>query len=103
VVHHINHNKHDNRIENLEVMSRKDHSSQHSEYNMNLANYVKNNGPWNKGKKMNDKYREKCKIAAEKRTNINSFNGNQFVNSKKMKLIVPIIFNDSSIKGGKFN
>lgn len=29
VVHHINHNKHDNRIENLEVMHQRDHARLH--------------------------------------------------------------------------
>lgn len=79
VVHHINHNKHDNRVENLEVLSRKEHWDRHPEHHMYLANYIKNNGPWNKGKIMNKEFCEKCRISALKRNK---------------KIISPVIFKE---------
>jgi len=51
-VHHINENKRDNRIENLEAMPISKHTKMH------FAEYYKNKDVWNKGKK--------CPIISEK-------------------------------------
>lgn len=103
VVHYKNHNTHDNNIQNLEVLSRELHSRLHNKNNKTLANYVKNNGPWNKGKKMNTEARRHL---SEKRkemfkNNELKFHGNQFVNQDKIKLTQPIFFDDPNIKVGR--
>lgn len=104
VVHHKNHNTHDNSVQNLEILSRSLHSKLHSENSMNLANYIKNNGPWNKGKKMDEVMKKRL---SEKRKELIknkeiTFNGNQFINENGIKLIKPLIFDDPNIKSGRF-
>ena len=96
VVHHKNHDTYDNNVHNLEILSRSLHSKLHNENNVNLANYIKNNGPWNKGKKMDENMK---KHLSEKRKEMFKnkeikFNGNQFVNGNKIKLIKPLIFDN---------
>jgi len=44
VIHHINENKKDNRIENLKAMTNSEHTKMH------FAEYYKNRDVWNKGK-----------------------------------------------------
>lgn len=51
VVHHIDGNKSNNDIKNLQLMSREDHSRLHAQDNDALATYIKNHGAWNKGLK----------------------------------------------------
>ena len=51
VVHHINGDKSNNDIKNLQLMSRKDHSRLHAQDNDTLAIYTKTHGAWNKGLK----------------------------------------------------
>ena len=75
IIHHKDGNTHNNSVENLEVFEREEHSKLHNKDNNRLADYVKTYRPWNKGKKMNDEYRNICKKSALKR----GFNGNQYV------------------------
>lgn len=51
VVHHIDGNKSNNAIENLQLMSRKEHSRLHAQNNNTLVTYTKIHGAWNKGLK----------------------------------------------------
>lgn len=67
VVHHKDGDTHNNSIENLESMYRKDHSKMHNKNNLNLANYVRIHGPANKGKKMSDEFCKKCSESAKLR------------------------------------
>lgn len=75
VVHHKDENTHNNKVENLEILSRSEHSKLHVTDPYKLSNYVREHGTWNKGKKMNEKYREICRNSARKR----GFNGNAYV------------------------
>ena len=75
VVHHKDKNTHNNKVENLEVLERGEHSKLHNKDNNFLADYVKTHGTWNKGKKMNEEYRDICRKSAKKR----GFNGNKYV------------------------
>ncbi len=83
IVHHVDGNCHNNKLKNLVVLSRSEHSRLHNKGNRLLANYVKQNGPANKGKKMSEAFCQKCSDSAKLR----GFNGNQFVdkfgNSRK--------------------
>ena len=74
VVHHKDGDTHNNKLENLEILSRSEHSKLHVDTYF-LANYTKEHGSWNKGLKMNDEYREICRNSARKR----GFNGNQYI------------------------
>jgi hypothetical protein len=65
-VHHKDENKHNNRIFNLEILSHSDHARLHSDPSR-LVNYVKKNGPPNKGKKMSAEFCEKCRVSAIRR------------------------------------
>lgn len=67
VVHHKDDNKHNNHAYNLEVKTRSKHSSDHMKGNYRLAEYTKEHGPWNKGKKMSDEFCKKCSESAIKR------------------------------------
>lgn len=75
VVHHIDGDKKNNDVKNLKIYSRNEHSREHNKNNTTLVDYVKNNGPANKGKKMPVDFCKKCSDSAKKR----GFNGNQFV------------------------
>lgn len=75
IVHHIDENTHNNALNNLHILSRCEHSSLHSKGNMRLANYVKEHGPVNKGRKMSKDFCQKCSARAKLR----GFNGNQFI------------------------
>ena len=103
VVHHKNHNTHDNRVQNLEILSRSLHSRLHGKNNTSLSNYIKINGPWNKGKRMSE---EAKKHLSEKRKEMFKnkeikFNGNQHVNRNKIHIIQPIYFDNQNIKIGR--
>ena len=63
VVHHIDENKHNNCIDNLEVSTRSSHSRHHADASCLVA-YVKENGPANKGKLMSDEFRQHCRDSA---------------------------------------
>ena len=78
VVHHKDGDKHHNYSNNLECITRSQHSRMHVNPN-NLRKYIAENGPANKGKKMSEEFRAKCRKSALKR----GFNGNQY--SKKIK------------------
>lgn len=75
VVHHKDKNTHNNNVENLQILSRKSHSQLHAKGDMRLANYIKQNGPANKGKKMSEEFCKHCSESAKAR----GFNGNQFI------------------------
>ena len=76
-VHHIDHDRMNNNIDNLELLTRKEHAAKHPEVweyseerleKMRLANTGKNNPmygkvPWNKGKKMSDESKKKMSEA----------------------------------------
>lgn len=74
VVHHIDQDKHNNALNNLQVKSRSEHSRQHADPKL-LIRYIYEHGPHNKGKKMSSEFCEKCRQSALKR----GFNGNQYV------------------------
>lgn len=75
VVHHLDEDPHNNNVDNLQILSRKQHSYLHNKDNRILANYNKLHGPVNKGKKMSEEFCKKCSESAKKR----GFNGNQYV------------------------
>lgn len=75
IVHHVDGNTHNNALDNLQVLSRYEHSRLHNKDNRSLANYVKEHGPVNKGRKMSKDFCQKCSISATLR----GFNGNQFI------------------------
>lgn len=78
IVHHKDENPHNNRPDNLECYSRRAHSSYHMqqpERKNRLSEYVKHNGPANKGKKMSEEFRKHCSESAKQR----GFNGNQYI------------------------
>ena len=68
VVHHIDENKQNNTVFNLECLTLSEHSRQHANVH-NLLNYIIEHGPVNKGKKMSDEFCQKCKESALKRWN----------------------------------
>lgn len=67
VVHHINGNTHDNTLENLEVISRSEHSKLHGKNNEKFKTLNLNKPAWNKGLKMSKEFCEHCSISAKKR------------------------------------
>lgn len=75
VVHHIDGDCHNNKVDNLQVLTRNGHSKMHLKNPYMLADYIKKFGPANKGKKMSTEFCEKCSESAKKR----GFNGNQFI------------------------
>lgn len=75
VVHHIDENTHNNWSYNLCCESRSEHSRHHARNDMNFASWIKTHGPANKGTKMSEEFRQKCRQSAIKR----GFNGNQFI------------------------
>ena len=66
-VHHIDEDPHNNNINNLRCMSKSNHARLHALGNYTLANYTKEHGPHNKGKKMDEMFCKKCKAAANRR------------------------------------
>lgn len=78
IVHHKDEDGHNNSPSNLECCSRSHHSRNHiykSGHEYMLREYVKTNGPSNKGKKMSEEFCKQCSISALKR----GFNGNQYI------------------------
>lgn len=49
VIHHINHKKNDNRVENLIILTKKEHDNIHLS-SPGIYRYPKGNTPWNKGR-----------------------------------------------------
>ena len=92
-VHHKNENTHDNRIENLEPLSRSDHTRLHfPEKHFEKLEYH----AWNKGMKMSDEFRQKCSISKKKcyAEHKIKFKGNQYlyINDKGERIIKPVYF-----------
>lgn len=102
LVHHKDGNKMNNHISNLEILSRSEHSKHHMAGNTRLRDYVKSHGAWNKGKIITDpEYKRKMSEAQKariKREGPRKFTGNQSVNANKMRVTVPISFDDPNIK-----
>jgi hypothetical protein len=67
VVHHVDEDKHNNAASNLCCMTRSKHSAMHYKYSEARFTKVKSEGPWNKGKKMSEEFREHCRLAALRR------------------------------------
>lgn len=65
-VHHKDSDRHNNCLDNLEVLSQSDHARLHVDPNR-LKDYVLTNGPANKGKKMSKEFCEHCRESAIKR------------------------------------
>lgn len=78
IVHHKDKNKQNNKLENLEVMSKIEHDRQHGFENERFKKMCKKRPPWNKGMKMSEDFRKKCSDGAKRRKN-RQFNGNQYV------------------------
>lgn len=76
----IDENKKHNWDGNLEVESRSNHSRHHANPQAILEWQKKNGGPVNKGQKMSDEFREKCRQSALNRKDSRTFHGNQYVN-----------------------
>lgn len=72
VVHHKDEDTHNNKLNNLEILERGEHTKLHMKNSNFLSNYVKEHGAWNKGKKMTDEYREICRRSAYKRHHKNN-------------------------------
>lgn len=66
-VHHKDENKHNNCVNNLQVMTSKEHARLHISMYNPLAEYARTHPPVNKGKKMSKEFCEKCSISAKKR------------------------------------
>ena len=66
VVHHIDGDTTHNEVDNLECMTRSNHSRHHVKPNK-LTHHITQFGPWNKGKKMSEEFKEKCRISAIRR------------------------------------
>lgn len=64
VVHHKDHNRQNNRVENLEVYDRKSHCRFHCQESDKFTKSRKGKIPWNKGMKMSDEFREHCRQSA---------------------------------------
>lgn len=67
VVHHKDENTQNNKLENLEIMSREAHTKMHLLENPKFLLSCKGRAPWNKGKKMSEDFRKKCSESAKKR------------------------------------
>ena len=66
VVHHIDGDKHNNNVSNLEVKSNSEHARHHADPTR-LVNWVHEHGSPTKGMKMSDEFRQHCKEAALRR------------------------------------
>lgn len=80
IVHHEDEDKKNNWAYNLKCETRSEHSRRHAS-KTHLSNYVKQNGPANKGKKMSSEFCERCRESALRR----GFNGNQFVDKNNKR------------------
>lgn len=67
VIHHKNNDTHDNRLINLTVLSRSEHSRLHGMNNARFKELNKNKTAWNKGLKMPKEFCKHCSISAKKR------------------------------------
>lgn len=67
VVHHLDEDKHNNHIDNLQCLSVHDHCKHHADPDVFRRWTKEHGGPANKGKKMSDEFREHCRISALKR------------------------------------
>ena len=67
VVHHKNGNAHDNSLNNLEVLSRSEHSRLHGKNNEKFKTLNLGKPSWNKGMKMSEEFCKHCSISAKKR------------------------------------
>ena len=77
IVHHEDERKDHNVLWNLSVKSRNDHCRLHAKENKKFCQSQKNKIPWNKGLKMDEEFRQKCKDGIKKKHR--TFNGNQYV------------------------
>ena len=59
-VHHLDKDRSNNHVSNLEVIDPKSHLSMHGKDQTPRKGFT----PWNKGKKMSDEFREKCRQSA---------------------------------------
>lgn len=106
VVHHIDEIKHNNHIENLKCETVSDHARHHANPQA-LIDWIKNNGPHNKGKKMSKEFCEKCRQAVKNRKrnpfNKPKFHGNQYTdkdgNKKEISEEDRKRFSDSAKRG----
>ena len=79
VVHHIDGNTQNNSLKNLEVQTRKEHSTMHGAGRIIPYDRTKR-VPWNKGKKMSREFCMKCREATKRRKESGRiFWGNQYV------------------------
>lgn len=69
VVHHKDGDHHNNNVNNLQVLSRSEHSRMHCTESdrKRIADYIKSHGPSNKGKKMSAEFCKKCSDSAKLR------------------------------------
>jgi len=68
VVHHIDENRSNNNLNNLQVMSLQEHSRQHIFENMDtLIEINRNRIPVNKGQKMSEEFCRHCSESAKRR------------------------------------
>lgn len=102
LVHHKDENKMNNHVSNLEIISRSEHSRNHMIGNTIVKEYYKTHTSKKKGKTINDpEYSRKLSEAQKRRIEREGgriFKGNQYINTNREKVIVPIYFNDPNIK-----
>lgn len=67
VVHHIDGDETNNNLDNLVVMTAKEHNALHAKENKSFSQSGLNRVPWNKGKKMNKQFRDKMRQIALQR------------------------------------
>lgn len=72
VVHHKNNDTHDNRVSNLEIYTRSEHSRMHNKNNDKLKLLNKGKIAWNRGLKMSKEFCEHCSLAAKRRHSKNN-------------------------------
>lgn len=67
VVHHIDESRNNNNLNNLEVMSLKEHARQHGLNNQWIKTLNLNKPAWNKGMKMSEEFCQHCSESAKRR------------------------------------